>query len=74
MKCPKCGNQQFEPGKVQSTGQIHFRPKNTPFFTLSTNEVDISAEMCVDCGYILLIGNLAKLKKLNLKSNNNGIE
>ena len=62
--CPLCNSNNIEPGAIQSTGRIYFRPENTKFFTLSTNDVPVNANMCMECGHIMLVGDLHKANKL----------
>ena len=63
-KCPSCSSTNLEPGTIQSTGRIHFRPENTNFFTLSTNEVAIVSNVCLDCGNVMLVADTRKAAKL----------
>ncbi|GAA5496400.1 hypothetical protein SAMN02745181_0297 [Rubritalea squalenifaciens DSM 18772] len=67
-QCPCCGSAKLEPGKVQSSGKVYFRPENTKFLTLGTNDVELSANLCMDCGYVMLIGDMRKANKLLNKS------
>jgi len=63
-KYPSCGSTNLEPGKVQSTGRVYFRPENTKFLSLGTSDVELSANMCMDCGHVMLAGDLRKAAKL----------
>jgi predicted nucleic-acid-binding Zn-ribbon protein len=63
-KCPSCGSTNLEPGNIQSTGRIYFRPENTKFLTLGTGDVPITANICTDCGHLMLVGELRKANKL----------
>jgi hypothetical protein len=63
-KCSSCGSTRLEAGTLQTTGRVHFRPKNTKFLTLGTGDVPIQAHLCMECGVMLLIGNLTKASKL----------
>ena len=63
-KCPSCSSTNLEPGSVQSTGRVHFRPENTKFFTLGTNEVAVAANVCMECGNVMLVADLRKAAKL----------
>ena len=63
-KCPSCNGTNLEPGNIQSTGKIYFRPKNTKFLTLKTADIEIEGNICTDCGYIMLVGDKNKAKSL----------
>jgi len=63
-KCASCGSTRLEPGTLRTTGHVNFRPENTKFFTLGTGDVSIQANICMDCGVMLLIGDLTKATKL----------
>ena len=63
-RCPSCSSTKLEPGKMQSTGSLYFRPENTKFLTLGTNDVQVSGNMCMNCGYIMLVGDLRKATKV----------
>ncbi len=66
--CLRCGGTNLEPGRVQSTGRIYFRPDSPRFLTLSTADITVLANMCVDCGTIEFIGEVAKAKKLTKRA------
>ena len=63
-KCPICDSIRLEPGSIQSTGRIYFRPENTKFLTLATNDVPLLANICLDCGHVMLVGDLRKANQL----------
>jgi len=62
--CPSCGGKNSIAGAVVSTGKLFFKPSDTPFLTLKTNDVAVHANMCLDCGVIVLVGDVAKAKSL----------
>lgn len=66
-KCPACDSERLESGSIQSTGRIYFRPDNTKFMTLGTNDVELSAILCMECGHVMLVGDLRKADKLLYK-------
>ena len=43
---------------------MYFKAKKARFWTLAENMVEVRARVCVDCGYIDLYADPAKLKKL----------
>jgi len=63
-KCPSCGSTELEPGNVQSTGKVYFRPENAKFLTLGTSNVELSANLCMACGHVMLVGDLRKATKI----------
>lgn len=62
-RCHRCGGVRLEPGSLGSFG-LTFRPSNTKFLTMQTNDVLVAANMCVDCGLIQLVGDSRKVQKL----------
>jgi predicted nucleic-acid-binding Zn-ribbon protein len=64
QRCLWCESERLEDGKLEGTGRIYFKPQNARFFVMTTSEVDLRARVCVDCGYIDLYADTAKLKKL----------
>jgi hypothetical protein len=62
--CPCCGSCELEPGAIQSTGRLTFRPDNAKFFSLKTADVPVKANICTECGHIMLIGNVQKANEL----------
>lgn len=65
--CHRCGGTRLEPGSLGSFG-LTFRPANTKFLTLRTNDVGVQANMCVDCGMIQLVGDVRKAQSLKGES------
>ncbi|MGB0715984.1 MAG: hypothetical protein ACPGXK_08900 [Phycisphaerae bacterium] len=62
--CPSCKSTELQPGTVQSTGAIYFRPKNTRFMSFSTNDIRLHGNICTKCGYVMLVGDPVKAEKL----------
>lgn len=63
-KCLICDSIRLEPGSIRSTGRIYFRPENTKFLTTTTNDVPLLANICMDCGHVMLVGDLRKADRL----------
>lgn len=63
-KRPGCESDNLEPGRIQLTGKVCFRPENTKFLTPGTSDALLSANICPDCGHVMLIGDLIKVTKL----------
>jgi predicted nucleic-acid-binding Zn-ribbon protein len=66
-KCVKCGSENIEPGKVQSSGRLSFYPDRAKFLSWKTSNVSVLASICLDCGTIELAGDVAKAKDLTDK-------
>lgn len=66
--CLRCGGTNLEPGAVESTGRICFRPENARFLTLSTGNVPVKANICLDCGTIDFVGDVSKARKLTRRA------
>lgn len=62
-KCHRCGSTRLEPGAL-SPVSVTFRPANTKFLTLRTNDVPVKANMCLDCGMLQLVGDVKKAQAL----------
>jgi hypothetical protein len=63
-RCLRCGSDRLEPGGIQSTGALSFRPENAKFVTLQTADIRVKANMCRQCGTIALVGDPAKVRSL----------
>lgn len=63
-KCACCGGENLAAGDITSTGKLYFKPADTPFLTFKTNDVKIDANMCLDCGAIGLVGEIARARQL----------
>jgi len=63
-KCLRCGGERLEPGALQSTGKIYFRPANSSFWSFRTADVPVEANICLDCGTVELIGDVKKAEAL----------
>ena len=62
--CPCCGGNQLEPGSIQSTGRLTFRPDNARFLSMKTADVAVTANICTECGHVMLLGNVQKANEL----------
>ncbi len=63
-KCIKCGSAELEPGVVQSTGRVHFRAQKTKLLSFQTSDITIRANICLQCGFIELIGDFHKAQSV----------
>lgn len=63
-RCPVCGGNRLENGRLRSTGLLHFELKKSKFWTLSDSSIKSSGMICADCGAITLFGDCEKLAKL----------
>jgi len=62
--CPNCSGTNIELGHLSSTGKVYFRPEHTKFLKLKTANVDVAANICMDCGNIVLTADTEKIKAL----------
>jgi hypothetical protein len=63
--CLQCGSSSLEPGRVQSTGRLYFRPANPRIMTVRTADIPVRASMCLDCGAIDFRGEVNKARSLS---------
>jgi len=63
-QCASCGSARLERGRLQATGNVHFRPDEAKFLKLKTADVELAAEVCVDCGAVSLLADKEKLGDL----------
>ncbi len=63
--CLRCGCSRLEPGRVQSTGLLYFRPANPRIMTVHTADIPVLSNMCLDCGAIEFGGEIKKARKLS---------
>lgn len=63
--CLRCGSSILEPGRVQSTGLLYFRPSNPRVMTVRTADIPLQASMCLDCGTVEFGGEVKKARKLS---------
>lgn len=63
-RCLWCESERLEHGRLESTGRVTFKADQAKFFVLATSDVELRARVCVDCGYIDLYADTAKLKKI----------
>ncbi len=64
MKCLRCGSTNLEPGTIQSSGRVGFRPKRAKFISSKVADVSIQANICINCGHMEFIGDAEKTKLL----------
>jgi hypothetical protein len=41
---------------------MYFRPDKTKFFSPRTSDLGVSGRMCMECGFLELVGDLEKAK------------
>jgi hypothetical protein len=63
-KCLKCNGEMVQPGALYTVTRLAFRPEGTKFLTLETGDVLTKASMCRECGYVEIIGDVNKLRRL----------
>ncbi|MFH1417922.1 MAG: hypothetical protein ABII12_06510 [Planctomycetota bacterium] len=60
--CPRCGAEDLVPGRMHSTGAVHFRPADSKFLTFHTADIRLDVHMCTACGGVTLLGDAEKLR------------
>ncbi len=63
-RCVACGHSLLIKGKVQSTGNVYFKPARTRFFTFLQGMVKLEACVCPRCGFVQLFADAEKLDRL----------
>ncbi len=63
-KCTKCGGNKSTPGKLNAMGGVTFTPDDLKFWILKSSLVHVQASMCLECGFIELIGDIEKAEDL----------
>ncbi len=64
-RCAACGHSVMIDGKLQGTGNLHFRPKKSKFWVFAEALVPTRSRVCAACGYIQLNADVSKLKRLS---------
>ena len=64
MKCLRCGSESLVDGAIYSPIRTAFRPQGAKFLTLETGDIQTKAIMCKNCGYVEIIGDAMKLRRL----------
>jgi hypothetical protein len=54
-RCPVCGSDRVEPGRLESTGRVHFRPDHARFLKAETTNVEVFGLLCMQCGNLTLL-------------------
>jgi hypothetical protein len=63
-RCLNCGGTNMESGALHSTGRMSFRPADAKFLKLHTANVEVDADLCLDCGCVALRADTRKVKAL----------
>jgi hypothetical protein len=63
-RCRRCGEESFAPGTIHSIGGCTFLPDHVKFLSMETSQVKLRARMCTVCGAVELIGDVAKLERI----------
>ena len=59
-KCLRCDGSRLEPGAIESFGRSYFKIENAKFLTLHTSEIPFRGLLCLDCGFLELVGDVKK--------------
>ncbi len=63
-RCVACGHSRLVRGRVQSTGNVYFKPAHTRFLTLHQSLVRVEARVCPRCGYVQMFTDTEQLAHL----------
>lgn len=63
-KCVRCGAESSAAGALYGPTRVSFRPDGTRFMTLETGDVLTKASMCRECGFVEIVGDVNKLRRL----------
>lgn len=63
-KCVSCGSELLTAGALYGPRRMSFRPEGTKFLTFETGDVMTKVTMCRECGFIEIIGDVEKLRRL----------
>ena len=59
-KCLRCGGARLEPCVLQSMGRIFIRPSNVSFWSFRTGDMQVDANVCLECGTVDLVADVKK--------------
>ena len=62
--CAHCGGELTAAGALYSALRLTFRPENSKFLTLESGEIMTKGLMCSVCGFIAILGDVTKLRRL----------
>ena len=66
-KCSRCGGE-MAPGALKqlgrTSGDVRFQLDEAPFFSLVSSDVEVSASLCLDCGFVELWGDREKARRV----------
>ena len=63
-RCAVCGNSEFVPGRLRSTGRVYFQPEKTRFLVVGDSFVGTEALACTACGHVQMFADTEKLASL----------
>ncbi len=66
FKCLRCQSENLENGQLirHDGDRTLFRLEKTPWFSLASNDLKVSATLCLNCGHIELLGDLGKARRV----------
>ncbi len=57
-KCIKCGSTEIVPGGMNTLGGMSFVPENEKHSPGRIGRINLSADMCLDCGFVEISGKV----------------
>ena len=70
--CTQCGGKMLAAGALHGLQRVSFRPEGSRFFTLESGDVMTKASMCRVCGFVEIIGDVNKLRRLTSDTESGG--
>ena len=62
--CPICKSGNLEPGTLGPADHVYFRSKHTRFLRLGNADIEVTANLCLDCGSLTLHAETSEAKSL----------
>jgi hypothetical protein len=63
-RCVRCGNELVAGGALYGPTRASFRPEGTKFLTLESGDVMTKTNICRECGFVEMTGDVEKLRRL----------
>ena len=61
--CLRCKSPDLEKGDLRTEHRVVFKLFNVPWFSLTPNNVAVTGQICLTCGFIELSGDTERARK-----------